>query len=194
VLRVMSLLTPNKVPVGFSLDRKWAGKNVESRKAHFFRFRRIPASTKFLKLLALCYAPLILLKVPIVLVTEGLGAKPFHGRVVLLVDRHTASAAEMIVAFARENSLATIVGEKTAGRLLAADSFWVGFGYRLALPTGGYYTWKGSVIEGAPIEPDVPVLFDWLEARRGNDRQLARAISVLNQAPDSERRVEREMN
>jgi hypothetical protein len=32
----------------------------------------------------------------------------------LLVDRHTASAAEMIVAFARENSLATIVGEKTA--------------------------------------------------------------------------------
>jgi carboxyl-terminal processing protease len=55
---------------------------------------------------------------PIVLQTEGLGKQPFHGRIVLLVDRHTASAAEMIVAFARENKLATIVGEKTAGRLL----------------------------------------------------------------------------
>jgi C-terminal processing protease CtpA/Prc len=47
----------------------------------------------------------------------------------LLVDRHTASAAEMIVAFARENKLATIVGEKTAGRLLSATSVKVGNGF-----------------------------------------------------------------
>ena len=40
----------------------------------------------------------------------------------LHVDRHTASAAEMIVAFARENNLARIAGEKTAGRLLSATS------------------------------------------------------------------------
>jgi carboxyl-terminal processing protease len=38
------------------------------------------------------------------------------------VNRHTASAAEMIVAFARENNLARIVGEKTAGKLLSATS------------------------------------------------------------------------
>jgi hypothetical protein len=35
---------------------------------------------------------------------------------------NTASAAEMIVAIARENSLAWIVGEKTAGKLLSATS------------------------------------------------------------------------
>jgi C-terminal processing protease CtpA/Prc len=53
----------------------------------------------------------MLSKAPIVLEAEGLGAKRFHGRVVVLVDRHTASAAEMIVAFVRENKLRTFRGQ-----------------------------------------------------------------------------------
>jgi carboxyl-terminal processing protease len=184
-LRVMSLLTPNRLPVGFALNRKLATQqNIEERKPGFPRFNHIPSSKKTLWLLALRYAPSLLKKSPIVLETEGLGARPFHGSVVLLVDRHTASAAEMIVAFARENSLATIVGEKTAGRLLAATSVKVGAGYRLALPTGSYYTWKGSVFEGAPIEPDVPIGFNWREARRGSDNQLDRCIRGLIEPVD----------
>jgi carboxyl-terminal processing protease len=178
-LRVMSLLTPKQIPVGFALDRKSAQQNIADAKNSFRRFDRIPASKNRLWLLALRYAPMLMNKSPIVLETEGLGNKPFHGRVVLLVDRHTASAAEMIVAFARENSLAVIVGEKTAGRLLSATSAKVGHGYRLAFPTGAYYTWKGSVLEGTPIEPDQSVAFDWREARRGNDLQLKHSIELL---------------
>ena len=97
----------------------------------------------------------------------------------MLVDRHTASAAEMIVAFARENKLATIVGEKTAGRLLSATSVKVGNGFRLALPTGAYYTWKGSILEGTPIEPDKLIEFDWRQRRLGRDIQLERAAALL---------------
>ncbi len=178
-LRVMSLLTPKQIPVGFALDRKSAQQNVTGATNSFRRFNRIPASKNSLWLLALRYAPALVKKTPIVLETEALRDKPFHGRVVLLVDRHTASAAEMIVAFARENSLAIIVGEKTAGRLLSATSAKVGHGYRLALPTGAYYTWKGSVLEGTPIEPDKSVAFDWREARRGNDPQLKHSIELL---------------
>ena len=121
------------------------------------------------------FAPAMAAKKPIVLETEGLGARSFHGGITLLVDRHTASAAEMIVAFARENKLARIVGEKTAGRLLSATSVKVGNGFRLAMPTGAYYTWKGSVWEGTPIEPDELVEFDWRERRTGKDRQLDHA-------------------
>lgn len=121
----------------------------------------------------------MLAKTPIVLETEGLGRKTFHGHTILLVDRHTASAAEMIVAFARENSLATIVGEPTAGRLLSATSVKVGNGYRLALPTGAYYTWKGSVLEGTPIAPDEAVGFEWRGRRLGIDAQLQEAIQLL---------------
>jgi C-terminal processing protease CtpA/Prc len=171
-LRVMSLLTPGRIPVGFALDRKRVTPYLDSEKLQFRRFHAIPASKNALWLLALQFAPAMLAKAPIVLETEGLGSKAFHGRVTILVNHHTASAAEMIVAFARENNLARIVGEKTAGKLLSATSVKVGQGFRLALPTGAYYTWKGSVLEGTPIEPDELVTFDRQAARANVDNQL----------------------
>ncbi len=177
-LRLMSLLTPDKIPIGFALDRQRGATHHDSEKLRYPRFARIPSSTRALWPLALKFAPAMLTKKPIVLQTEGLGKKPFHGRVVLLVDRHTASAAEMIVAFARENKLAKIIGERTAGRLLSATSVKVGNGFRLALPTGAYYTWKGTVLEGTPIEPDELVEFDWRGRRTGGDGQLDRAAEL----------------
>src|SRR6266567_525777 len=181
-LRVMSLLTPDRIPVGFALDRRRVTANLESEKQGFRRFSRIPSSTKTLWRLAVQFAPTMMAKKPIVLQTEGLGKQPFHGRIVPPFDRHTASAAEMIVAFARENKLATIVGEKTAGRLLSATSVKVGNGFRLALPTGAYYTWKGSVLEGTPIEPDHVLEFDWRQRRVGHDVQLEQAAGMFETA------------
>jgi carboxyl-terminal processing protease len=178
-LRVMSILTPGRIPVGFALDRRRAPANLESEKRQFRRFSRIPSSKRALWPLALQFAPAMMTKKPIVLETEGLGAKRFHGKIALVVDRHTASAAEMIVAFARENNLATIIGEKTAGRLLSATSVKVGQGFRLALPTGAYYTWKGWALEGAPIIPDELVEFDWHQRRTGIDGQLERTIEFI---------------
>jgi carboxyl-terminal processing protease len=178
-LRVMSTLTPDRIPVGFALDRRRVPANLESEKHRFGRFSRIPTSKSALWPLALLFAPAMMTKKPIVLQTEGLGSQPFHGKIAVLVDRHTASAAEMIVAFARENNLATIIGEKTAGRLLSATSVKVGHGFRLALPTGAYYTWKGWVLEGSSIIPDELVEFDWHRRRAGIDDQLERAIELI---------------
>ena len=178
-LRAMSLLTPIKIPVGFALDRRRVTANLESEKRSFHRFSRIPSSTKTLWRLALQFGPAMMMKKTIVLETEGLDEKPFHGRVVLLVNRHTASAAEMIVAFARENRLATIVGEKTAGRLLSATSVKVGNGFRLAMPTGAYYTWNGLVLEGTPMEPDELIEFDWRERRARLDGQLEHVVKSI---------------
>ena len=103
--------------------------------------------------------------------------------IALLVDRHTASAAEMVVAFARENNLATIIGEKTAGRLLSATSVKVGKGFRLALPIGVYRTWSGSAYECDPIEPDFSSEFEW------RDRRIASADRELDYAVDALRRI-----
>jgi C-terminal processing protease CtpA/Prc len=178
-LRVMSLLTPDRIPVGFALDRKRVTPNLDVEKQRFRRFHAIPASKNALWLLALKFAPAMLAKMPIVLETEGLGRKEFHGRVTILVNRHTASAAEMIVAFARENNLGRVVGEKTAGKLLSATSVKVGRGFRLALPTGVYYTWKGVVLEGTPIEPDELVGFDWQTTRADKDSQLEYVVESI---------------
>jgi C-terminal processing protease CtpA/Prc len=64
-----------------------------------------------------------------------------------LVNEHSASAAEMVAAFASENRLATLVGAKTAGRLVATSAFKVGFGYRVVyqwppITPGKAPTWK----------------------------------------------------
>ena len=82
-------------------------------------------------------------------VTEGLGRQKFHGRIVVLVNEHTSGAGEMVAGFAKENKLATIVGNRTAGRLLGGEGFKVGAGYIAFLPVGCYLSWGGHRFEGS---------------------------------------------
>jgi len=177
-LRLMSLLTPDRLPAGYAADRQWAKRDLSSLKNKFLRLDKIPATKGALWLLGLRFLPTLISKSPVVLESEGLGRKPYDGKIILLVDRHTASAAEMVTIFAKENKLAKIVGEKTAGRLLSATSVKVGHGFRLALPTGAYYTWSGTALEGSPIEPDEVVPYSWQERRTGIDGQLQRAMEL----------------
>jgi len=179
-LRLMSLMTPDRIPVGYAADRSWEKRDLPALQKGFPRLGKIPAKKSGLWLLGLKFLPSLVRKSPVVLESEGLGRKPYDGNIVLLVDRHTASAAEMVTIFAKENRLAKIVGEKTAGRLLSATSVKVGHGFRLALPTGAYYTWNGTALEGSPIEPDVAAPFSWQQRRDGLDSQLQRAIDLLD--------------
>jgi C-terminal processing protease CtpA/Prc len=87
----------------------------------------------------------------------------------------------MVAAFASENKLATIVGTKTAGRLLAGHSVRVGHGYRVALPVAAYYTWQDKLLEGTGVTPDICEGFSVDSIRQGRDAQLQAAIDVVRQ-------------
>ena len=115
----------------------------------------------------------------VVLMTEGLGPQKFHGRIVLLVNEHTASAGEMVCAFAAENGLATMVGTETAGRLLGGKGFKVGHGYLVILPGAAYFTWQGKSFEGQGITPDIGVEWSPAAGREGRDNQLEKAIEEV---------------
>ena len=110
---------------------------------------------------------------------DGLGARRFHGRVVLLVNEHTASAGEMVSAFAEENKLATIVGTKTPGRLLSGSAYKVGHGYILGLPVAAYLTWQGRMLENNGIVPAIVVDLAREALREGKDTQLDKAVEVV---------------
>ena len=99
----------------------------------------------------------------------------------LVVNEHSASAAEMLAAFAAENNLAKIVGTKTAGRLLSGSAFRVGHGYILVLPTAAYLTWSGRSLEGTGIMPDVEIDATYESLRAGEDVQLQKATEVVMQ-------------
>jgi carboxyl-terminal processing protease len=172
-LRLMSYLTPGKTAVGYSLTRARKEKGYAREKLP--RFGRIPSRKPTLLWLALRYA---FVDKSIVVVTEGLGPQRFHGRVVILVNEHTSSAGEMVAAFAEENRLATIVGTKTAGRLLGGRTFRVGSGYILGLPTAAYVTWQGRMIEGKGVSPSVPVELSPGKLLAGEDTQMQKALAL----------------
>jgi C-terminal processing protease CtpA/Prc len=174
-LRLMSYFTPEKLPVGYSLDRKTAQRGTP--KDQLTQFGRVPDRKWKLYLLAFKFQ--FGLRQSVAVVTEGLGPKPFHGRIVILVDEHTAGAAEMVTQFARENGLAKIVGMRTAGRLITRKALKVGNRYRLALPIASYQSWAGNQIDGSGIQPDVEVGWSFEDARKGLDVQLGVALDVL---------------
>jgi carboxyl-terminal processing protease len=170
----MSYLTPGNVPVGYSLTRTRAEKGY--KKEELVQFDKIPSRKRSLFGLALRYA---FVDKSIAVVTEGLGSQPFHGRVVILVNEHSASASEMIAAFAIEKKLATIVGTKTPGRLLTGSTFRLGHGFLLGLPTASYLTWQGNLIEGKGVAPDIIVENRYEMLKAGIDSQLGAGIEKL---------------
>jgi carboxyl-terminal processing protease len=171
-LRLMSLLTSDKKPVGFSLDRATATRGYD--KLQFPRFDRIPRSKLEVPWLALRFAR----KKSVVLVTEGLGRRAFHGRVVILVNEHTTCASEMVALFAREEAGAKIVGTSTPGRLVSHTGFKLGHGFTLALPVAAYISWAGTRVDETGITPDVSVDWSYSDTRNGSDNQLCTALSV----------------
>ena len=173
-LRLMSYLTPGKLEVGYSLTRKRRERGY--KREELTRFGRIPSHKATLVWLAARYA---FVEKSILVVTEGLGDRKFHSRVVLLVNEHTASAGEMVSAFAEENNLATIVGTKTPGRLLSGSAYKVGHGYILGLPVAAYLTWQGRMLENDGIVPSIVADLSREALREGKDTQLEKAVEVV---------------
>jgi len=172
-LRLMSYLSPGKLEVGYSLTRKRRERGY--RPEELTRFGRIPSHKATLIWLAARYA---FVEKSILVVTEGLGQQQFHGRIVMLVNEHTASAGEMVSAFAEENKLATIVGTKTPGRLLSGSAYKVGYGYILGLPVAAYMTWQGRMLENNGIVPKFSMELSRDALKEGRDSQLGAAIEV----------------
>jgi carboxyl-terminal processing protease len=173
-LRLMSYLTPDKRPIGYSLSRSRAQKGY--RKEDLTRFQRIPSRKIELLWLVLRYG---FADHSIALFTEGLGRRRFHGSISMLVNEHSASASEMVAAFASENRLAKIVGTPTPGRLVGSKPFKVSDGYYLILPVGGYLTWQGARLEGKGVQPDIEVPLSYDAICQGHDNQLEAAIECL---------------
>lgn len=113
------------------------------------------------------------------LLTQGLGKQPFHGRVVVLVNEWTNSAGEMAAQFAKDTKLATVVGNRTRGRVLGSTAFEVGNGYTLYLPVFGWYCADGSSNESSGVEPDVVVDIDPERLGHGEDAQMDKALALL---------------
>ncbi|MBY0503984.1 MAG: hypothetical protein K2X03_08740 [Bryobacteraceae bacterium] len=173
-LRLMSVLCADKRGAGYNLGRAQIQQNAAKESLPVFD--TIPASKWGVIPLILKFG---LAGRSVAVFSEGLGQARHHGRVAMLINEHAASASEMVAAFASEYKLAHLVGVKTPGKLVAANSFKVGHGYRVALPVGAYFTWKGTKLEGRGVNPDTIQEMHPEALAAGEDPQLARAVEML---------------
>ena len=95
---------------------------------------------------------------------------------VVLVDRGTASSAEVVAAALRDHHRATIVGQRTYGKALVQSIDPLGNGGALELTVAHYYTANGDDISGVGIVPDIHAV-DLPQTPQ--DEALATALQVL---------------
>lgn len=95
-------------------------------------------------------------------------------KVVILVNKYSASASEILAVSLQENGATKLVGEKTYGKGVIQTTLPLKSGGALYLTTLEYVSPKGKKIHGVGITPD------YIVHNKYSDKQLNRAISLLN--------------
>ena len=95
----------------------------------------------------------------------------FKGKIYILVNNRTGSAAEALVIGAKEYGLATIVGQRTAGALLSPQQFRIDEDIILVVPVWDFISYNGFRVDQQGIEPDI-------RTRRG--QELERVLEIIN--------------
>lgn len=105
--------------------------------------------------------------------------KHFAGKVILLVDEQSMSAAEMFSAGLQESARAVVIGERTAGLALPASTVKLATGAVFEYPVANFKTAKGKILEGTGVEPDISVIRDRRSLLEGRDPQLEKALDII---------------
>ena len=108
-------------------------------------------------------------------VFNALGNGDSRTPLVVIVDRGTASAAEVVAAALQDRNRAIIVGEKTFGKATVQNSESLSNGAEIELTVGYYITPSGKKLDGQGIEPDIEV-----SANEENFVAEQRALQVLS--------------
>jgi carboxyl-terminal processing protease len=96
--------------------------------------------------------------------------------IVVLIDRDTASAAEILTAALADDAGASVVGARSFGKGVFQQEIDLSNGGALKLTVGEYFTPDGANLAGKGIQPDVPAR-DMPGTSR--DEAIDRALTVL---------------
>lgn len=95
----------------------------------------------------------------------------FKGNIYVLANGKTASTCEPIVYALKNSKRAIVIGEKTAGAMLAAFPFDVYGKYTIMLPISDFYTYDGTRLDRVGVLPDVEVK---------SEDALGKALELIN--------------
>ncbi len=99
---------------------------------------------------------------------------------VVLVDKGSASATEILAGALQDYKLATLVGEKTFGKGSVQELFSVTNDTSVKVTIARWLTPNGRSISEKGLTPDVEIKVTDKDIKAGNDSQMAKAIEILN--------------
>jgi len=89
-------------------------------------------------------------------VNSRLSQKVFE-TIIVLTDKHTASAAELLAAALQDSKAAVLIGEKTYGKGVIQNMYGMSTGGALILTTEEYLRRGGGKVNGIGVRPDVAI-------------------------------------
>jgi carboxyl-terminal processing protease len=98
---------------------------------------------------------------------------------VVLVDRGSASASEIVAGALQDRERAVLIGELTFGKGSVQRPFTLSDGSELRVTIARWFTPNNRVIHGEGLEPDIEVLLPEEGLEQGEDPQLERAVEYL---------------
>jgi carboxyl-terminal processing protease len=108
------------------------------------------------------------------------GTQPFKGiKTVVLVNKGSASASEIVAGALQDDKLATLLGEQTFGKGSVQNLYNLPDGSALKLTIAEWYTPLGKNINLEGIEPDVEFKQDWSKEKIGEDTMLNKALGMF---------------
>lgn len=108
-------------------------------------------------------------------------------KLVILVNKNTASASEILAGALRDYGIATIIGEKTFGKGSMQELINVTDQMSLKVTVARWYTPKGVSISGTGINPDYSIIADENNTKGGIDPVFDKAIEVILKGKDSQK-------
>ena len=102
---------------------------------------------------------------------------------VVIVDRETSSAAELLAAAIKEYQIAPIVGMRTAGSVGLAAPQPLSDGSAIQITIRRLAAPSGAPIDKQGVQPDFEANLTVDDLQRGDDPQLLRALEILTGTP-----------
>ena len=111
---------------------------------------------------------------------RGSGEKAFKGKVVVLVDEHSASASELFAGGLQDLGRAKVIGNRSGGAVIASLIEPLPTGGSLLYPIADVLTPGGRRLEGVGVRPDVEVKRTRRGLIEGRDVALEKAVAVAS--------------
>lgn len=131
-----------------------------------------------------------MLGVPSHLDVGGSSTRFFSGRIIILVNEASGSAAEIFAAGMQENHRAAVIGRQTCGCVLGSVAHSIRGGGEIDISEFGILTASGRKLEGVGVIPDVRVPLTLDDLRHHHDASLTEALAVLNSSNHVAREAE----